>query len=113
MRTSILAVSLAAFFAATIQADEPKKKWNIVLIGTEDISPNLGCYGDKDAITPNLDKLAAQGAMFTRCFTHAPVCAPSRSGMITGIYPTTMGSHHMRSTLKNPPPTFTQELQKA
>ncbi len=100
--------------ASTAIAAEPQpKKWNIVLIGTEDISPNLGCYGDKDAITPNLDKLAAQGARFTRCFTHAPVCAPSRSGMITGMYPTTIGSHHMRSTLKNPPPLFTHELRKA
>ena len=105
-------VCFLALFAVPLHAAEPKK-WNIVLIGTEDISPNLGCYGDKDAITPNLDKFAAQGARFNRCFTHAPVCAPSRSGLITGMYPTTMGSHHMRSTLKNPPPTFTQELQKA
>lgn len=104
---------IAFMFVVPLHADEPKKKWNIVLIGSEDISPNLGCYGDKDAITPNLDKFAAQGARFTRCFTHAPVCAPSRSGMITGMYPTTMGSMHMRSTLLKPPPTFTQELQKA
>lgn len=104
---------LVLILASSLNAAEPVKKWNIVLIGTEDISPNLGCYGDKDAITPNLDQFAAQGARFNRCFTHAPVCAPSRSGLITGMYPTTMGSHHMRSTLKNPPPLFTHELRKA
>jgi len=107
-----IAILVGLFLLTPLGGAEPKK-WNIVLIGTEDISPNLGCYGDKDAITPNLDKFAAQGARFERCFSHAPVCAPSRSGMITGMYPTTIGSHHMRSTLKNPPPTFTSELRKA
>src|SRR5262249_34254237 len=41
------------------------------------------------------------------------VCAPSRSGLVTGMYPTTLGSHHMRSTLKESPPTFMEELRKA
>lgn len=86
---------------------------NIVWIVAEDISPSLGCYGDPDAITPNLDKFAAQGARFTRAFTHCPVCAPTRSGLITGQYPTTLGSHHMRSKLVTPPPLFTDELEKA
>jgi uncharacterized sulfatase len=108
-RLSAAALLLSAF---TALADAPKRP-NIVWIVAEDISPNLGCYGDKDAITPNLDRLAARGARFTRCFTHAPVCAPSRSGLVTGMYPTTIGSHHMRSTLKNPPPTFMEELRKA
>lgn len=89
------------------------EKPNIVFITCEDTSPNLGCYGDPDAITPNLDRLAAQGARFTRAFTHAPVCAPSRSGIITGMYPTTMGSHHMRSKLVKSPPLFTDYLKKA
>jgi uncharacterized sulfatase len=95
--------------AHLVAAEKP----NIVWIVAEDISPNLGCYGDPDAITPNLDKLAKEGARFTRCFTHAPVCAPSRSGLITGQYPTTLGSHHMRSKLVKAPPVFPDELKKA
>src|SRR5262245_56368501 len=105
-------LSLGAVLALTsplMGADKP----NFVFITCEDISPNLGCYGDADAITPNLDKLAAQGARFTRAFTHAPVCAPSRSGIITGMYPTTMGSHHMRSKLVKTPPLFVDYLRKA
>jgi uncharacterized sulfatase len=86
---------------------------NIVWIVTEDISPSLGCYGDRDAITPNLDKFAAQGARFTNAFTHCPVCAPTRSGLITGQYPITIGSHHMRSKLIKPPGLFVDELRKA
>jgi uncharacterized sulfatase len=69
---------------------------NILWISTEDLSPDLGCYGDAYAVTPNIDKLAAQGVRYTSVFTHAGVCAPSRSGIITGMYPTTIGTHHMR-----------------
>ena len=89
------------------------EKPNIVFITCEDISPNLGCYGDPDALTPNLDAFAKAGARFTRAFTHAPVCAPSRSGIITGMYPTSMGSHHMRSKLTTTPPLFVDYLRKA
>ena len=104
---TLLALTLApAAFAAD-------RRPNVGWIVAEDVSPNLGCYGDPDAVTPNLDKFAKQGARFTRCFTHAPVCAPSRSGLITGQYPTTLGSHHMRSKLTTPPPLFVDGLRKA
>lgn len=75
---------------------------NIVWISCEDISPNLGCYGDPHAITPNLDQLAAQGVRFDRAFTPAGVCAVVRSGMITGMYPPSIGSQHMRSRIVPP-----------
>lgn len=77
---------------------------NILWITTEDMSPDMGCYGDRYALTPNLDKFAAQGARFTRAFTVAGVCAPSRSGIITGMYPSSIGTHHMRS--KGVPPHY-------
>jgi len=69
---------------------------NILWISTEDISPDLGCYGDSYAVTPNIDKLATRGVRYTNVFSHAGVCAPTRSGIITGMYPTTLGTHHMR-----------------
>ena len=90
-----------------------KKQPNIIWLVLDDASPTLGCYGDAQAITPNMDRLAREGARFTRAFTHAPVCAPSRSGLVTGMYPTTIGSHHMRSKLINPPETFMSLLRKA
>lgn len=95
--------------AAAGAAERP----NIVWIVGEDMGPQMGCYGDRYARTPVLDRLAAEGARFTRCFTHAAVCAPSRSGLITGRYPTSIGSHHMRSKLLAPPPTFTSLLREA
>jgi len=105
----LLSLLIVVNFTVALSAAE---KPNFVFITCEDISPNLGCYGDPDAITPNLDKLASQGARFTRAFSHAPVCAPTRSGIITGQYPTTLGSHHMRSKLTKVPPMFTDYLRQ-
>ena len=88
---------------------------NILWISTEDLSPDLGAYGDAYAVTPTLDRLAREGARFTHAFSAAPVCAPSRSSIITGMYPTTIGSMHMRS--KAVPPAgvkaFTEYLRAA
>ncbi len=78
-------------------ADRP----NILWISFEDTSPRYGCYGDEVARTPNLDRLAAEGVRFPNAFCTAPVCAPSRSSIITGIYPTSAGTHHMRTTHSN------------
>jgi len=69
---------------------------NILWVSCEDTSPDLGCYGVSYAVSPNIDALAAQGVRYTNVYTHAGVCAPSRSGIITGMYPTTIGTHHMR-----------------
>lgn len=91
----------------------PAQRLNFVFIGSEDISPDLGCYGNTLVHTPNIDRLASEGVRFTRCFTHAPVCSPSRSGMITGIYPISSGTLHHRSKLKSPPRTFTSYLREA
>lgn len=100
-----IVILFAAFFSHA--ADRP----NIIWIVGEDLGPELRCYGDAYSRTPNIDKLASEGTRFTRAFTHAPVCAPSRSGLITGRYPTSIGTHHMRSKLLKPPPTFTQRLR--
>ena len=56
----------------------------------------LGCYGDKYAVTPNIDRLATQGVRYSNVFSHSGVCAPTRSGIITGMYPTTLGTQHLR-----------------
>jgi uncharacterized sulfatase len=98
---------------AALAGQEKKQRPNFVFLVGEDTGPDLGCYGDNLAKTPSLDRLASEGCRFTRAFTHAPVCAPSRSGLITGQYPTTLGSHHMRSKLITPPAMFTDYLRKA
>ena len=77
-------------------------KPNFLWISFEDTNPFYGCYGDPVARTPNLDRLAAGGCRWTHCFSTAPVCAPARSAVITGMYPISIGTHHMRTTHMNP-----------
>ena len=78
------------------------EKPNIVWISCEDISPHIACFGDPHAITPNLDRLATEGVCYTHTFTTAGVCAPCRSGIITGMYQTTLGTQHMRGIARLP-----------
>jgi N-sulfoglucosamine sulfohydrolase len=75
---------------------------NILWITCEDINPYLGCYGDTFAFTPNLDKLAAQGLLYTNAYATAPVCSPARSCLITGVYATSLGTQHLRSEVQLP-----------
>ncbi|MHC4623707.1 MAG: sulfatase-like hydrolase/transferase, partial [Planctomycetota bacterium] len=81
-------------------AKRARRRPNFLWISCEDISPDLGCYGDEYGVTPNLDRLAAQGRRYTKAFVPFPVCAPTRSAIITGVHPGTLGSMHMRTKNK-------------
>ncbi|MDO9339865.1 MAG: sulfatase-like hydrolase/transferase [Bacteroidales bacterium] len=84
--------------ASNKPTQEAKKQPNILWISTEDISPHLGCYGDMVAKTPNIDRLATLGVRYTNVFTTAAISAPVRAGIITGMYATSIGCMHMRTT---------------
>ena len=89
-------VLLALFFAFSIRsfaADRP----NIVWIVGENLAHDLGCYGQQNVETPNLDAMAKRGVKYTNVFSTSPVCAPSRSAIMTGMYQTTTDMHNMRS----------------
>ena len=92
---------------------------NILWVLSEDISPDLSCYGAPAVQTPNLDKLAAQGIRYTNAFTTGPVCSASRSAMITGMFQTTIGAHNHRShrddgyTLPEPVRLITEYFREA
>src|SRR4028119_252183 len=86
---------------STVKAAKP----NILWITCEDMSANLPSFGDSTILTPNLSKLASQGIRYTRMFSVSGVCAPSRSAIITGMYPSSIGTQHMRTgtaSLKRP-----------
>jgi N-sulfoglucosamine sulfohydrolase len=70
---------------------------NILWITSEDNSPLLGCYGDKNATTPSLDQLAREGFLYTSAYANSPVCAPARNTIITGVYAASNGNEQMRS----------------
>ena len=88
---------------------------NILWIVLEDLSPEIGAYGDAYAVTPNIDSLAAQSAIYTKAFSNGGACAPARSTLITGMYPPGIGTHHMRSEGLPPPfvKGFPEYLQQA
>lgn len=83
--------------ALTAHLSAATSRPNILWLIGEDFGPHLGCYGTKEVSSPNLDALAAQGMRFTRFYTTAPVCSPSRSAFSTGMYQTTIGAHNHRS----------------
>lgn len=92
--------SLLALFSSFVIlhssfAAEPRP--NILWLTSEDHSPLMGCYGDKIARTPNVDALAAKGLLFKKAWSVAPVCAPARTALISGLYPSSSGGLHMRS----------------
>jgi arylsulfatase A-like enzyme len=79
-------------------ADRP----NILWITSEDNSPYLGSYGDPQAQTPHLDRLASQGVRYRHAFANAPVCSTARSTLITGMHATSLGVHNHRSRVRIP-----------
>ncbi|HSP43285.1 MAG TPA: sulfatase [Luteolibacter sp.] len=80
-----------------LHAAEPARP-NILWITSEDNGAHwLGCYGNKQASTPRLDRLAAEGVLFRQAYANSPVCATARSTILTGVYAASMGTQHMRS----------------
>ena len=77
-------------------------KPNILWLSSEDHGPHLGCYGDAYATTPHIDAFAARSYRYTKASSNAPVCAPARTTIISGMYPPSTGSQHMRSRVPVP-----------
>lgn len=98
MLTGRFCALLLLGWATSCLADRP----NILWITSEDNGPELGCYGDDYAETPNLDALAEKSLRYERCWSNAPVCAPARTTLISGMYATSLGGHHMRSGIRVP-----------
>ena len=101
-------VTRALFSVAAMVAFGLGQAWaeqtlpNILWITSEDNGPHLGCYGDTYAITPNLDRFAKRSLRYTKASSTAPVCAPARTTIISGIYPPATGAEHMRSMTRLP-----------
>lgn len=91
-----LCVLLVVASVNVVSAAAPRQP-NILWLSCEDLSPRLGCYGDKVAQTPNLDQLAGDGVRYTHAFTATGVCAPCRHTIITGLYPMQSGAQYMRT----------------
>jgi iduronate 2-sulfatase len=97
MKKNVLAfLFLCCFF--TIKAQE--KQPNILVFYVDDLRTELGCYGSKAAITPNIDKLASEGVLFNKAYTQQAICAPSRMSTLTGLRPETLGIYSIFTPLR-------------
>ena len=94
---SLLLIALLSGLFSSCKEKIPAELPNILWLTSEDNSPFFGCYGDAFATTPNLDKLASEGFLYTHAYANAPVCAPTRNTILTGVYACSGGNEHMRS----------------
>lgn len=97
MKLLLLTALLLAPLDVLQAADEVSGKPNILWFVVDDMSANFSCYGETLIQTPHVDRLAREGTRFANAFVTAPVCSPCRSALITGMYQTSIGSHHHRS----------------
>src|SRR5690606_7854235 len=85
----IFLVLLFLFSAMGLQvfSQPAQKRKNVLFFLVDDLRPNLGCYGDTEAYTPHIDRLATQGIVFNKAYCQQAVCNPSRTSMLTGLRP--------------------------
>lgn len=98
--TSLTLLCSTLFLSGSVFGESVRP--NILWLVSEDNGQQLGCYGDEYADTPNLDRLAEESLRYKTCWSNAPVCAPARTTIISGMYATSLGGHHMRSGVKLP-----------
>lgn len=82
----LLSIVFCLFSIGMVNGQSLSRK-NVLFIAVDDLRPTLGCYGDRIARTPNIDKLASDGIVFDRAYCQQAVCAPSRSSLLTGLRP--------------------------
>jgi arylsulfatase A-like enzyme len=99
-RRTLLGTSAAVAAPLLLRAQAPRP--NFLIMMTEDITANVHCFGDDYSITPNLDRLSQRGCVFTNAWSNAPVCAPAKSTLWSGLYATATGAEHMRSLTRLP-----------
>ena len=98
MRARIAAIPVLMCFMAQFASAATTSRPNILLLMAEDMSSRVGAFGDEVAVTPSLDRLAAEGVRYPNTFTAAGVCAPSRAAHITGMHQISFGGQHMRTS---------------
>ena len=93
----VVSIVLLLGLAGTTEAAEKSPRPNVLFIAVDDLRPTLGCYGDKAAVTPNLDALAARGTTFLRAYCQQSVCNASRASIMTGRRPDTTRVYDLKT----------------
>ncbi len=101
--TPLLFLSSFVILHSSLAAERP----NVLFIASDDMRPQLGCYGDATVKSPNLDALAKRGMVFQRSYVQQALCSPSRISMLSGRYPATTGIFEIGRTLRTTMPDIT------
>lgn len=107
-RTALAGIFLITSFSK-ISAQQNKavqigyKKYNVLFIVCDDLRTDLGCYGNKEVKTPNLDRLAKQGILFSNAYCQQALCAPSRASVLTGRRPDELKFWNLTSSIRRLP----------
>ena len=110
--TALIFAALWMSLWSALHAADPKL--NVLLILSDDHSyPHVGCYGNKDILTPNLDKFAAEGMRFDRAYVTSPQCVPSRASIFTGRSPVAIAMSRFSAPLPRDVKTYPEALRAA
>ncbi|MFP4058336.1 MAG: sulfatase [Candidatus Brocadiia bacterium] len=104
MAAGAAARSVGRFLPPALAQKGEQPVRNVLFIAVDDLRPELGCYGDQQARSPHIDKLAARGLLFERAYVQQAVCAPSRASLLTGTRPDTTGIYHLRTPVRKAMP---------
>lgn len=117
IKTTILYLILISSFLPACQQQKPEQQDStlknvVVIVGDDHAYTTLGCYGNPKIKTPNLDKLASEGVLFTRAYANAPMCSASRQSMLTGKYPHATGVTLLRTSFPDENITIAEHLKE-
>ena len=112
----LVLLSLLGVLLVATQSSAADPRPNVLFIAVDDLKPNIGCYGDPHAKTPNIDRLAARGTLFQRAYCMQAVCSPSRNAMLTGLRPQTLQIYDLGTNFRRRAPnvvTLPQQFKAA
>jgi arylsulfatase A-like enzyme len=98
---------LSCSMSPTRQHPDRSRKMNVLFIAVDDLRPQLGCYGQKQIISPNIDRLASQGMIFERTYCQQAVCGPTRASLLSGVRPDTSKIHNNNTPVRKAMPNVT------
>ena len=102
----ILAIALICLHLSLTSLGQEQNRYNVLFIISDDLRPELGAYGVSQIKTPNIDKIAARGTRFDNAYAQYPVCNPSRTSFLTGLYPTQTGVWNNNDYFRRAHPTM-------
>ncbi len=102
---SLLAAG-ASIFAAGGRAAYAAEKRNVLFIAVDDLRPQLGCYGQKQILSPNIDRLAREGLRFDRAYCQQAICSPTRISLLSGLRPDSTGIYGNKTKIEDKLPCY-------